>query len=275
MIFATLIAILATISLPLPAATAERPSPSTRSQAGAPVVLGAPGRHVSGRVYMGTPLSEHPRLIVVIHGDAPFGNPVYQYAFARALAEGLQDFVVLAVLRPGYSDGVGGQSDGPRGLAIGDNYTEDAAKQLNQAVSEAAARWHARTIALIGHSGGAAMAMLMLADRPGLASSALVVSCPCDLKAWRLHMAARQFNPLFLTPVKSLSPSDVIRQLSPKTRLYFAVGEKDAIAPPWMTQQTAKLASDRGLVVQVKRLPGRGHDILNTPELLNLAKTLP
>ena len=224
---------------------------------------------------MGTQLSDRPRLIIVLHGDAPFGKPVYQYAFARILAGRLKDVVVLAVLRPGYSDGIVAQSEGKRGLAIGDNYTEDNAKQLTQAASEAAARWHARTIELIGHSGGAAMAVLMLADQPVLASSALVVSCPCDLKAWRLHMAARKIDPLFLTPVQSLSPSDAIRLLSPQTRLTFAVGEKDTVTPPWMTQQTAKLASDRCLVVQVKRLPGRGHDILNTPEILNLAKSLP
>jgi alpha-beta hydrolase superfamily lysophospholipase len=274
-IFATLLAVMATFLMPLLVAAADGPSSSVVNWGGTPVVLGAPGRQVSGRAYMGTTLSDHPRLIIVLHGDAPFGNPVYHYAFAHSLSQNLKDVVILAILRPGYSDGLGGRSDGNRGLATGDNYTKDATKQLNQAVSEAAAKWHTRETSLIGHSGGAALAILMLADRPGLASSALVVSCPCDLKAWRLHMAARQFNPVFLLPVHSLSPSDEISRLLPQTRLTFVVGDQDAVAPPWMTQNMAKLASARGLQVQVKRLPDRGHDIFNTPEVLNLAKALP
>jgi alpha-beta hydrolase superfamily lysophospholipase len=197
LIFLTL---LLCMTLPATASPPNNINTLAQDRRGEAVVLGVKGQRVFSRVFLSPKLGQHPRLIVVIHGDAPLANPTYQYGFARSLSNQLTNTVVLALLRPGYSDGAGGQSDGSRGLATGDNYTSDVTKQLNQAVSEAATRWQTERIILIGHSGGAAIAMLMLANQPGLASSALILSCPCDLKTWRRHMAARQLNPLFLWP---------------------------------------------------------------------------
>src|SRR5579883_2560506 len=45
------------------------------------------------RTFKSGSLSEHPDLVVVLHGDAPFNKPDYQYAFA-AKAAAINDNVV-------------------------------------------------------------------------------------------------------------------------------------------------------------------------------------
>jgi predicted esterase len=231
------------------------------------VTFGAPGRQVAGRLFMTAKVSAHPHLIVVIHGDAPGHDPVYQYDFSRALAHGLEDTFVLALLRPGYRDGMGAASDGDRGLAIGDSYSEDAADQMGAAVAEAAARLQAKDVKLVGHSGGAALALIMLAQRPGLASGALIASCPCDLEPWRRHMAQRNSNPLFLLPAGGVSPLSKVGRLAKGLDLHILVGERDTVTPPWLSQRLMNGARARGVKVRLAIVPDAGHEILSNPAM--------
>lgn len=238
------------------------------------MTFGPGGQQVSGRLFSGARVSGRPRLVVVIHGDAPGHDPAYQYDFARTLAADLDDTLVLAVLRPGYRDGMGAGSDGDRGLAVGDNYTEDAAEQLGAAVAEAATRLHARDVRVVGHSGGAALALIMLARRPGLASGALVASCPCDLGPWRRHMALRGLNPFFLLPVRSVSPLAKVDRLPAGLDLRIMVGQQDLIAPVWLSERLLRAASARGLHAQLTVIPDAGHEILENPAVIAAALDL-
>lgn len=238
------------------------------------VTFGADGRRVSGRLFSSARVSAHPRLVVVVHGDAPGHDPVYQYDFARSLAAELDDTLVLAVLRPGYRDGMGAGSDGDRGLAVGDNYTEDAADQLGAAIAEAASRLRARDVRLVAHSGGAALSLIMLAQRSGLASGALIASCPCDLGPWRRHMALRDLNPFFLLPVRSVSPLTKVDRLPTGLDLRILVGEQDPVAPPWLSQRLLRAAKARGLHARLTIIPGVGHEILENPAVIAAARDL-
>lgn len=95
-------------------------------------------------IYTTAPLSAHPTLLVVLHGDLPNPRPSYQYALAPAVTQGIEapmmpeavrirlaksiqvaDVVAAGVLRPGYTDGKGDRSDGDMGEAVGDNYTPE------------------------------------------------------------------------------------------------------------------------------------------------------
>jgi pimeloyl-ACP methyl ester carboxylesterase len=238
------------------------------------VSYGAPGRRISGRVYTSKHVSAHPRLIVVVHGDAPEHNPTYQYGFAQTAADELDDTVVLAILRPGYRDDSGARSDGDRGLSTGDNYTADAADRVRAAIDQAALAFHPRQVVLVGHSGGAALVVIMLAQQPGLAPQALIASCPCDLPAWRLHMAFRTFNPLFLLPVRSVSPLAQVTALSPRLKLRVVVGERDKVAPPSLSRRFVAAAHKRGLDAQLTIVPGADHEVLQNPAILLLLKTM-
>jgi hypothetical protein len=85
---------------------------------GSVVVVGTSGHRLAGRVYLtGRPGLAAP-LVIVLHGDAPFTNPRYQYAFASNLADLVSGTHVVALLRPGYADPFGAKSDGDRGFAL-------------------------------------------------------------------------------------------------------------------------------------------------------------
>ena len=97
-------------------------------------------------------LSAHPRLIVVLHGD--LDHPGYHYRFARMAAAALPDTVAVGVLRPGYTDSEGDRSDGVRGAMTADNYTPQVLASLAAVIAGLKARYRARDVTLVGHSGG-------------------------------------------------------------------------------------------------------------------------
>jgi poly(3-hydroxybutyrate) depolymerase len=138
---------------------------------------------LAGRVFESPQLSAHPHLVLVLHGDAPFVNPTYQYVFAKSAADAMPDVVVAALLRPGYRDKRGAESQGSRGLTTADNYTADRIASIAAAARSLMTRYRASDLTLVGHSGGSAMAADILALDPHLAKRALLVSCPCDVPA--------------------------------------------------------------------------------------------
>jgi pimeloyl-ACP methyl ester carboxylesterase len=170
-------------------------------------------------------------LIVVLHGDAPFERPDYQYRFAAAAARSLPGENVVAILRPGYQDPTGDASQGARGMSTGDNYTPEVIAALDQAVRARARATKASRVTLVGHSGGAALAADLAESDPGLSSRLLLVSCPCDLAPWRNYMARRQLNPLWLLPTRSVSPRTGAGRMSANEVIAMLVGAQDDVAP--------------------------------------------
>lgn len=226
------------------------------------VWLQANGLRLKTKIYRGTKLSEHPILILVLHGDSPFAPPSYQYAFARQASEKMDDVVVAALLRPGYKDDAGDQSQGVRGKTTGDNYTPEVVDAVAQVIEQLKARFHPAATILAGHSGGAAITGNVLGRWPAAVNGALMVSCPCDLVAWRRHMLKMQMNPIWLEPVKSLSPVDLTDRVRPSVAVRMLVGAEDPVAPPELTQEYASALRKHGDNVTVTVLPGLKHDIL-------------
>src|ERR1700761_7677158 len=96
----------------------QKPPADARGEA---VLVGAPGHRLAGRAF-GAGAAPASPLVVVLHGDAPFANPGYQYKFAADVAQAAPGSAVVALLRPGYADPYGAKSDGDRGFASGENY---------------------------------------------------------------------------------------------------------------------------------------------------------
>lgn len=230
-------------------------------------VAAAEGRLVQaggivGRMWASAKLSASPRLVIVLHGDLAGPRDDYQYAFAKSAADHLDDAVVIAALRPGYEDAHGARSTGDHGLATGDNYTPEVVRNLRVFITSERTAFHARSATLVGHSGGAALAADLVEDGPAIASRLLLVSCPCDLRAWRRHMFFRQFNPAWLLPVRSLSPVEGARRLPPDLRVRIVVGDGDLVAPPRLSAAFAMAARAAGLHPVFVALPGAGHNLL-------------
>lgn len=126
---------------------------------------------MAGRLYIsGTPNPAAP-IVIVLHGDALFVNPGYQYAFASNLSDKVPGTRIVALLRPGYADPYGAKSDGDRGFARGENYTPDVLNDVAVAIHSLKSQWQAAAVIPIGHSGGATIAADIVALNPGLVCS--------------------------------------------------------------------------------------------------------
>lgn len=246
---------------PLVAAASAAPAPGWQ-----PLQLGG----IQGRLY-GSPPPAGSRavLVVVLHGDAPFENPSYQYAFAKRVATAMPGTIAAALLRPGYADGLGAQSKGTRGLATGDNYTPADVDAIDAAIERLKATYRpARTI-LVGHSGGAAIAADILARHPGTAHAAFLVGCPCDVPAWRSYMMRRQPAPVWTLPVSSLSPVALARDVPAGDRIELVVGQLDDVVPKRFSDEYAAALQGRGVDATVVAAPNLPHNILNEDFVLN------
>lgn len=238
---------------------------------GRAISQGVPQHKIAGRVYVDGPASAGAPLIVVLHGDAPFRKPVYQYGFASILSERLPGVPIAALLRPGFSDPFGGRSDGWRGSAAGDDYTRDVAHDLSSAITSLRGELSASSVVLVGHSGGAAIAANIAAASPRLIDSLILVSCPCDVPAFRRHMARQQFSPFWLWPSESESPLETVERLT-LTRIFAITGEHDPITPVIYARAYTDAASRRGLSATLTILPDRGHEILHDEAVLELTQ---
>lgn len=215
----------------------------------------AGGLKLKTRIYKNQALSSNPILIVILHGDSPFGPPSYQYRFARRVAEQLENTIPVAILRPGYTDDVGDHSDGDRGLTPGDNYTPQVIDAISQVIEQLKGKFHPRATVLVGHSGGAAITGDILGRWPSNVNAALMVSCPCELEEWRKHMLELQGGDIWKKPVDSLSPFELADRVRPSVRVSLIVGEDDPIAPPEFTRKYADALRHHGVEPQVAVLP--------------------
>ena len=221
-------------------------------------------------IYRSAKLSAHPVLVVVLHGDLlgvrAIPPSTYHYLFAQKAAGAMDDVVMAALLRPGYRDNTGEFSEGERGLTTGDNYTPEVVNAVAQAVEQLKARFHANRTVLVGHSGGAAITGDLIGQWPSEVNGALVISCPCDLEAWRQHMKTMQNNdPIWSVPIHSISPIDVAGRVSASVVVRLLVGSEDPVAPSEMSQHYAEELRHHDKNVTVTVVPGLYHDILLEP----------
>jgi len=244
------------------------------SSSGETLWLMANGLRLKTKIYRHARLKDRPVLIVVLHGDSPFGPPSYQYAFARRAALQIDNVVVAALLRPGYTDDSGDRSEGTRGETTGDNYTPQVIDAVAQIIDQLKKNFHPAATVLVGHSGGAAIAADLLGRWPSDVQGALMVSCPCDLTKWRRHMLQMQNNPIWLAPVQSLSPIELAKNVLPAVHVRMLVGSQDPIAPPALTQEYADALRNHGVDVKVTVVQGLQHDILLNPNALMQLMTL-
>jgi pimeloyl-ACP methyl ester carboxylesterase len=249
----------------------SRPASTT---GGTPVLIGAPNHRIEGRFYLTNTPSPNAPLVIVLHGDAPYIKPGYQYFFASQLADALPGTRVVALLRPGYSDPYGGKSDGDRGFAVGENYTRGVIDELAAATEQLKSKWGVSRIILIGHSGGATLSADIAAMNPGLAEHVFLVSCPCDVPAFRRHMARLQWSPLWLFPTHSISPIQTLDQMQKSTAVTAISGSNDPIALPQYAESYVAKAKQLGISASMFVLPGQGHEILNDPHVVSRIATI-
>ena len=231
--------------------------------------IGTTGHRTKARIYTSPQLTTHPTLVIVLHGDAPFNKPSYQYTVASRAAASIPDTVVAALLRPGYTDPGNDTSDGIRGHTTGDNYTPEVLDQLTDAIKTLTNEIQPSHVVLVGHSGGATLSADLIARDPHLAQGALLVSCPCDVPAFRHHMFWIHPNPFWFYPLNSISPLDSVKDIDPKTKIRMIVGSNDPIALPVYTTAYTAAVRARHIDVETVFLPGKEHEIFLEPAVLD------
>lgn len=208
-------------------------------------------------------------LIVFIHGDSPFGDPVYQYNISKSISE-ITNSITVAILRPGYRDGCGDLSGGIRGLTMGDNYTKEAFQAIASVISTIKEEENTTQTIVMGHSGGAALTVLLAASNPGLVDRSILVACPCNLEAWRKSMETLTNNPGWSNPMEGLSPIDHTSKLDLSKPIHLYVGENDAATPPFLTKEFYDTTRRPGANVTMKIVPGEDHESILKPALLSM-----
>jgi pimeloyl-ACP methyl ester carboxylesterase len=231
-------------------------------------------QRIKSKIYENARLSQHPILVVVVHGDASDGSPsTYHYRFAERAAAAIPDAVVAAVLRPGYSDGED-TSEGMRGFATGDNWAPEVVNAVATVLAELKDKYHPRRSILVGHSGGAAIVGNLMGQQKTAADGALLVSCPCDVTAWRKHMQSVKGGAIWERPVRSHSPLALVDSVPASAKLWLLVGSDDQVTPSALTLAYAEALRNRNVAVNVTIAPGLSHNILLEPIAMERLKEL-
>lgn len=228
------------------------------------------GGQLKARVFESEDAGPDPILVIVLHGDllGPQAIDPYHHQFARRVISKASNVVAAGLLRPGYSDATGDRSDGEPFLATGDNYTAAVVDAIADTTEHLRSLYRPRAVVAVGHSGGAAIAALLLGHRPGIADAAVLVACPCDLPAWREHMMAERPNPVWRQPIDGLSPLDFATDVLPSVTVELIAGKNDRVALPEYSEAYATALGLRGVDVRSLILPEREHDILLDPAVL-------
>ncbi|WP_232318299.1 alpha/beta hydrolase [Sphingomonas sp. TDK1] len=218
-------------------------------------------------------------LVVVLHGDGSPETRSDHYRFAESVTENIPGSAAVALLRPGYGDAAGNRSPGQAGLGFGDDYTQQHIDAVAQSLGILRRRFPAARLILVGDSGGAAIAADIAGIRPDLLDAMVLVGCPCALPEWRKGMEKQRHGAAWATPVASLDPLKTAGGVMPSMRAAVLVGLDDKITPPSLSRAYAEALALRGIATDLRIVPGRGHDLLNDPEVLaattRLATALP
>ena len=206
-------------------------------------------------------------LIVMLHGDR--GGELEQRHVDgwRRVGQSLagEDRTVLFMIRPGYRSPAGSSS----GYANpqDDDYTTGNIARVAGALAVLRRELQPRRLLLVGHSGGAATAALVLGQHPDAADAALLLGCPCDVPPWRMHRSAQRGQP-YRPWSASLNPLTFVSGIPTGTPVLAATGARDDNTLPIFAQRWAQAAAARGVSARFEEVADHDHqDILRWPEL--------
>jgi len=268
--FAAGLGAVAAISTP-PGVLAQNPRPGPRDSAwrseGQTIWIAGPDGQLKVRAYPSARISEHPVLVLWIHGDLdPWAE---HYELARQMAHVTENVVTAALLRPGYSDADGDWSAGFKGYAMGDNYTADVVDDVHAVIGALKDRFHPRAVVVMGHSGGAGITAGLLGRHPDDADAAVLIACSCDPTGLMARLTAANPRTPKGIPNPSLVPLELASRVSKRVHVRMVTGSKDMVVLLGPSQAYAQALKAQGIDVQLTVAPGAGHgDVLGTAEAL-------
>lgn len=215
-----------------------------------------------------------PTLYIVIHGMGRRAK-IDTSVFAKALAAAEPDSAVIRLLRPGYADGLGGQSPGTRGASPSDDSSAERIAAVGDAIAALRQRYRRARVVLIGEVGGAVVVANLAGLRPNLIDGIVLVSCPCALPEWRAYRAKREPDtPHWREKLVSLDPLQTAGGIQPGLRAAILVGGADADVPARFSRSYAEALSLRGIATDFRIIPERSDPVLDHPQVIEAARRL-
>lgn len=213
--------------------------------------------------------SDPSTLVVWLHGNISTGGPAnshFKLAEATAKTFESEQMLAVALVRPGYPDGTGEYSSGSdNGRA--DNWHRQTVVDVGSAIGRIKKRFNPKTTLIVGHSGGAAIAAVLLGLQPDLADAAVLIGCPCDMVSWRLGRSR--------TPWMSEDPLAWINQVSAHAKVTALTGDQDNTTPSALAKTYISRLHERSIKATFVPVPEAGHiDLLKSQLVMDAISEL-
>jgi len=128
------------------------------------------------------------------------------------------------------------------------------------------AHYKPRIVIVVGHSGGAATAAILLGLKPKLFDGTVLVACPCDVSAWR--SGRREWS-------RSESPIKWVDKVDSAARVIALTGEKDDNTGTDLARTYVQALKARNIDATYRSLPNENHNgSFRSPEVLNAVRDL-
>lgn len=201
----------------------------------------------------GDPLPQ--TLLVWLHGDVSSGGPAnYHFNLAEksAVEFSAAKAMAVALVRPGYPDGDGNASTVAL-LHSGrwDHYTKANVEEVGAAIERLRNHYRPQSVIVVGHSGGAATAAVLLGLRPTLIDAAVLVACPCDLLAWRAGRRAWS---------RSENPAQWVDRVSGSARVIALTGSNDDNTSPALARDYVEALQTRHVRAEFRLVDNENHN---------------
>ena len=209
-------------------------------------------------------------LLVYLHGDSSRGGRFDRhFKYFTPFVD--QNTVFVGMIRPGYADSKKNASTGNK-MGGGDNYTAHNVDAVANGLRALKAKYQARRLVVVGYSGGAATAGVILGRHPDVIDAAVLIACPCDLtirrQAWAKNIVRR-----------SISPHEVASSVFKTARVTAITGAADVNTKPEQVTGYIATLKAQGVKARYIEVPKATHDtgILDTKLLhdvvaINLSK---
>lgn len=192
-------------------------------------------------------------LLVYLHGDSSRGG-LFDRHFKYFTPFANQNTVFVGMIRPGYSDSKKNASTGDK-MGGGDNYTAHNVDAVANALQALKAKYSAQHLVVVGFSGGAATAGVILGRHPALIDKAVLIACPCDLNIRRQGWK----NQKNLTR-RSISPHEVADSVFQTAQVTAITGDADTNTTPEQVTGYIATLKLRGVKARYIEVPKATHE---------------
>jgi predicted esterase len=201
-------------------------------------------------VHSGKPVRN---LLVYLHGDSSRGG-LFDRHFKYFTPLASADTVFVGMIRPGYADSKKNKSTGDK-MGGGDNYTAHNVDAVANAMRALKTKYSARRLVVVGFSGGAATAGVILGRHPELIDDAVLIACPCDLNIRRQGWK----NQKNITR-RSISPHEVADGVFKTAHITAITGDADVNTKPEQVIGYIATLKERGVKARYIEVPKATHE---------------